>query len=168
MPDLSATRGLPISKILLTHNQITYIANGTFKDIRLINANSFSPSIPNLDLSFNPLGYFEGFELGGLSTEQLSLMLNNCSLTEWPVLPNTVAAVTIEFYLKDNTLLSIPHGAMTHYSQLKLLDLSGNKHMSLATGSLDGLEDVLTVLYLEEMELPSMPTGVLQSLRALR
>ena len=164
---MSATRGLPISKILLARNQITYMANGTFKDIRLINANSLSP-IPNLDLSFNPLGHLDGSELDGLLADQLSLMFNNCCLTEWPVLPHTVAAVTIEFYLKDNVLLSVPHGGMTHYSQLKLLDLSGNKHMSLAAGSLDGLEDVLEVLYLEAMELSSMPTGVLQPLRALR
>ena len=167
MPDLSETHGLPISKILLARNQITYIPNGTFKDIRLINANSLSP-VPNLDLSYNPLGHLAGSELDGLLADQLSLMLNNCSLTLWPEIPSPVAAVTAQLYLKDNMLLSIPRGYMVHFSQLKLLDTSGNKHMSLAKGSLDGIEDVLEVLYLEAMELSSMPTGVLQPLKALR
>ena len=167
MPDLSATHGLPISKILLARNQITYIPNGTFKDIRLINANSLSP-VPNLDLSYNPLGHLEGSELDGLLADQLSLMFNNCSLTLWPEFPSSVAAVTIALYLKDNMLLSIPQGGIIHFSQLQILDLSGNKHMSLTKGSFGGIDDVLKVLYLEAMELSSMPTGVLQPLKALR
>lgn len=165
---MSAAHGIPISKILLANNQIAYIANGTFKDIRLINVDSLSP-IPNLDLSHNPLGgHLQGSEFDGLSAKQLNLTLNNCSLTQWPALSDSVTAVTSELYLKDNMLLSVPHGTMAHYGQLKLLDLSGNKHLSLAGGSLEGLEEVLEVLYLESMELSSIPTGILQSLRALR
>ena len=167
MPDLSPTHGAPISEMLLAHNQITSIPNGTFKDIRLINANSLS-LVPNLDLSYNPLGHLAGSELDGLLANELRLMFNNCSLTLWPALPGSVTAVTIEIYLKDNMLLAFPRGGMAEYRRLKVLDVSGNKHMSLVKGSLDGIDDVLEVLYLEAMELSSIPTGVLHSLKALK
>ncbi len=167
VPDLTAAHGLPISKISLAHNRITSIANGTFKDIRLINANRRS-RFPSLNLSYNALGHLDASGLDGLVADRLSLILDNCSLEEWPVLPDSVAAETAELYLKDNLLLSIPHGAMIGFQRLKLLDLSGNEHMSLAPGSLRGLEDVLEALYLEEMKLSSVPIHVLQPLRALR
>ncbi len=167
MPLLTAARGLPISRILLAHNQITSVTNGTFKDIRLINANSLSP-LPTLDLSYNPLGQLSGLEFDGLVAERLSLVLNNCSLDQWPVLPDAVAVVTAELYLKDNLLLSLPRGAMRNFQRLQLLDLSGNEHMALGRGSLQGLQDVLEVLYLEEMKLSAVPIQVLQPLTALR
>ncbi len=166
VPDWTALRGLPITWVDLSDNNLKKLPADAFIGLTFA---SPKPAIwiPRLDINHNPLSIISPYAFRNMRGDGILLHMRHTRMRTFPseALRN-IENLTDLFFMSSH-VRDIPSDSFKGFRVLRRIDLSGNKVEFLRSGLFNGLEDMLKSLYLNKMDLSEFPWRALHKLRAL-
>ncbi len=166
IPDLSLLKGIPISVLQITYNNISSIEADSFNGLYLNSVQSHGTP-PLLKLDGNPIRHISDHAFRGLMADSVLVSMEYTHLDRVPTLTLLDLENITQLYLGNNNITHIPDRAFAQLKKLESISLSNNPIGHLSAGVFVGA-DMLHDLSLKNISIQSFPTEALKRIRLLK